>query len=156
MLIRCNMLQFVLVSHLLLAVSGASCTKETKNATAPAMPTSISILTRSWQLHVKQDGSGDIRYGSNPDDHAAFASNTFQYKTVVQRLMDHSQSSLDRRNNWWSVVELTGPAAGARRTMYCSDREMITKLFDRSVEKCSSERMRELWKANPENAGSKD
>ena len=47
----------------------------------------IDIYTPSgWSLTIKQDGSGQVGFGSHAVDFAGFEKNTFDFSNVIQKL----------------------------------------------------------------------
>jgi hypothetical protein len=92
----------------------------------------IDISTPSgWNLTIKQDGSGQVGFGSHAIDYAGFEKNTFDFSDVVQKLESklepHGSTSTHIAVSLWKKGETSINA------QYISDKSLVSKLFPKAI-----------------------
>ena len=107
----------------------------------------IDIHTSSgWSLSIKQDGSGQVGFGSHAVDFAGFEKNTFDFSDVIQKLESklESQGSLSTQIgvSLWKKGEISINAK------YISDKTLVSKLFEKALSAITynNERIEKIYK----------
>jgi hypothetical protein len=107
----------------------------------------IDISTPSgWRLTIKQDGSGQVGFGSHSVDFAGFEKNTFDFSEVVQKL----ETKLEP---WGSIsakiaVSLWNKSDTSMNAQYTSDKSLVSKFFEKALSAITynKERIEKIYK----------
>jgi len=107
----------------------------------------IDIYTPSgWSLTIKQDGSGEVGFGSDTTDFATFEKNTFNFSDVMQKLESklEPEGSLSTKIvvNLWEKDEIS------LDVQYISDKILVNKFFQKALSALTNnkERIEEIYK----------
>ena len=108
---------------------------------------SIDISTPSgWSLSIKQNGSGQVGFGSHAIDFAVFEKNTFDFSDVIQKLESklESQGSISTK----IVVSLWKKDETSINAQYISDKTMVSKFFQKALSAITynKERIEKIYK----------
>ncbi len=108
---------------------------------------SIDISTPSgWRLAIKQDGSGQVGFGSHAVDFAAFEKNTFNFFDVIQKLETklEPQGSISTQIG----VSLWKKRESSINAQYISDKTLVSKLFEKALSAITynKERIEKIYK----------
>ncbi len=108
---------------------------------------SVDISTPSgWRLTIKQDGSGQVGFGSHAVDFAGFEKNTFDFSDVIQKLEPklEPQGSISTQIavSLWKIGEISVNAK------YISDKSLVSKLFEKALSAITynKERIEKIYK----------
>lgn len=107
----------------------------------------IDISTPSgWSLTIKQDGSGQVGFGSHAIDFAIFEKNTFNFSDVIQKL----ESKLEPQGSISTkiVVSLWKKDETSINAQYISDKTMVSKFFQKALSAITynKERIEKIYK----------
>ncbi len=107
----------------------------------------IDISTPSgWRLTIKQDGSGQVGFGSHAVDFAGFEKNTFNFSDVIQNL----ESKLESRGSISTeiVVSLWKKGETSINAQYISDKTLVSKYFQKALAAIiyNKERIEKIYK----------
>ena len=107
----------------------------------------IDIFTPSgWSLTIKQDGSGQVGFGSHAVDFAGFEKNTFDFSDVIQKLEPklEPQGSISTQ----IAVSLWKEGETSINAKYISDKILVSKLFQKALSAITynKERIEEIYK----------
>ena len=107
----------------------------------------VDIHTPSgWSLTIKQDGSGQVGFGSHAVDFAGFEKNTFNFSDVIQKLESklepHGSISTQIAVSLWKKGETSINAK------YISDKELVRKFFQKALSAITNnqKRIEEIYK----------
>ena len=92
----------------------------------------IDISTPSgWSLTIKQDGSGQVGFGSHAVDFAGFEKNTFDFYDVIQKLETklEPQGSISTEIG----VSLWKEGETSVNAKYIFDKTLVSKFFQKAV-----------------------
>jgi len=107
----------------------------------------IDIHTPSgWILTIKQDGSGQVGFGSHTVDFAGFEKNTFDFSDVVQKL--EPKLELQGSISTEIGVSLWKKGETSVNAKYISDKTLVSKFFEKalSVITYNKKRIEEIYK----------
>ena len=93
---------------------------------------SVDISTPSgWSLTIKQDGSGQVGFGSHAVDFAGFEKNTFDFSDVIQKLEPklEPQGSISTEIG----VSLWKKGETSINAKYISDKTLVSKFFEKAL-----------------------
>jgi hypothetical protein len=107
----------------------------------------IDIHTPSgWILIIKQDGSGQVGFGSHAIDFAVFENNTFKFSDVIQKL----ESKLEPQGSISTqiAVSLWKKGETSINAKYISDKELVRKFFQKALSAITNnqKRIEEIYK----------
>jgi len=107
----------------------------------------VDIFTPSgWSLTIKQDGSGQVGFGSHATDFAGFEKNTFNFSDVIQKL----ESKLEPQGSISTkiAVSLWKKGDTSINAKYISDKTLVSKLFEKALSAITynKERIEEIYK----------
>jgi len=107
----------------------------------------IDISTPSgWSLTIKQDGSGQVGFGSHAVDFAGFEKNTFDFSNVIQKLEPklEPQGSISTEIG----VSLWKKGETSINAKYISDRILVSKFFEKALSAITynKERIEKIYK----------
>ena len=107
----------------------------------------IDIHTPSgWILTIKQDGSGQVGFGSHAVDFAVFEKNTFNFSDVIKKL----ESKLEPRGSISTQIAFSLWKEGETsiNAQYTSDKELVSKYFQKALSAIISnkERIAKIYK----------
>ncbi len=107
----------------------------------------IDIYTPSgWSLTIKQDGSGQVGFGSHAIDVVIFEKNTFNFSDVIQKL----ESKLEPQGSISTkiVVSLWKKDETSINAQYISDKTMVSKFFQKALSAITynKERIEKIYK----------
>ncbi len=108
------------------------CNDQTKINKGKNEYVTIDISTPSgWRLTIKQDGSGQIGFGSHAVDFAGFEKNTFNFSDVIQKLESklESQGSISKK----IAVSLWEKGDTTISAQYISDKTLVSKFFQKAL-----------------------
>jgi hypothetical protein len=107
----------------------------------------IDIYTPSgWSLTIKQDGSGQVGFGSHAVDFAGFEKNTFNFSDVIQKLEPKLEPkgsiSTEISVSLWKKGEISVNAK------YISDKTLVNNYFQKALSAITynKERIEEIYK----------
>ena len=108
---------------------------------------SVDISTPSgWRLTIKQDGSGQVGFGSHAVDFAGFEKNTFDFSAVIQKLEPklEPQGSISTQIG----VSLWKEGETSINAKYISDKTMVSKFFEKALSAITynKERIEKIYK----------
>jgi len=107
----------------------------------------IDIHTPSgWSLTIKQDGSGQVGFGSHAVDFAGFEKNTFDFSDVIQKLEPklEPQGSISTEIG----VSLWKKGETSINAKYISDKSLVSKFFEKALSAITynKERIEKIYK----------
>ncbi len=107
----------------------------------------VDIHTPSgWSLTIKQDGSGQVGFGSHAVDFAGFEKNTFDFSDVIQKLEPklEPQGSISTQ----IAVSLWKKDETSVNAKYISDKVLVSKLFQKALSAITynKERIEKIYK----------
>ena len=107
----------------------------------------IDFFTPSgWSLTIKQDGSGQVGFGSLATDFADFEKNTFNFSDVMQKL----ESKLEPEGSISTkiAVNLWESDESSINVQYISDKTLVNKFFQKALSAITNnkERIEEIYK----------
>jgi hypothetical protein len=107
----------------------------------------IDITTPSgWSLTIKQDGSGQVGFGSHAVDYAGFEKNTFHFPDIIQKLGSklESEGSISSK----IAVSLWKEGDTSVNAKYISDKELVSKYFQKALSAITfnKERIEKIYK----------
>lgn len=107
----------------------------------------IDIHTPSgWSLTIKQDGSGQVGFGTHIADFAGFEKNTFNFSEIIQKL----ESKLEPRGSISTqiAVSLWKKGETSINAKYISDKTLVSKLFEKALSAITynKERIEKIFK----------
>ena len=107
----------------------------------------IDFFTPSgWSLTIKQDGSGQVGFGSLATDFADFEKNTFNFSEVMQKL----ESNFEPEGSISSViaVNLWERDESSINVQYTSDKTLVNNFFQKALSTITinKERLEEIYK----------
>ena len=107
----------------------------------------IDISTPSgWSLTIKQDGSGQVGFGSHAVDFAGFEKNTFNFPDVIQKLEPklEPQGSISTEIG----VSLWKKGETSINAKYISDKTLVSKFFQKALAAITynKERIEKIYK----------
>ena len=107
----------------------------------------IDIFTPSgWSLIIKQDGSGQVGFGSHAVDFAGFEKNTFDFSDVIQKLEPklEPQGSISTQ----IAVSLWEKGETSVNAKYISDKTLVSKFFEKALSAITynKERIEKIYK----------
>ncbi len=107
----------------------------------------IDIFTPSgWSLTIKQDGSGQVGFGSHAVDFAGFEKNTFNFSDVIQKL----ESKLEPQGSISTqiAVSLWKKGETSVNAKYIFDKSLVSKFFEKALSAITynKERIEEIYK----------
>jgi len=92
----------------------------------------IDIYTPSgWSLTIKQDGSGEVGFGSDSTDFGNFEQNTFNFSDVMQKL--ESELETEGTISEQIAVNLWNEDETSLNVYYTSDKTIINKFFEKAL-----------------------
>lgn len=107
----------------------------------------IDFFTPSgWGLTIKQDGSGQVGFGSHATDFADFEKNTFNFSDVIQNLESklEPEGSISTKIavNLWEMDE------SSINVQYISDKTLVNMFFQKALSAITynKERIEEIYK----------
>lgn len=107
----------------------------------------IDFFTPSgWSLTIKQDGSGQVGFGSHATDFADFEKNTFNFSDVIQKLESklEPEGSISTKIavNLWEMDE------SSINVQYTSDKTLVNNYFQKALSAITynKERIEEIYK----------
>ena len=107
----------------------------------------IDIHTPSgWSLTIKQDGSGQVGFGSHAVDFAAFEKNTFDFPDVIQKL----EAKLEPQGSISTDIAVSLWRKGEKsiNAKYTSDKSLVSKFFQKALSAITynKKRIEEIYK----------
>ena len=107
----------------------------------------IDIFTPSgWSLTIKQDGSGQVGFGSHAVDFAGFEKNTFNFSDVIQKL----ESKLEPQGSISTKIDVSLWKKGETsiNAKYVSDKSLVSKFFQKALSAIiyNKERIEKIYK----------
>jgi len=107
----------------------------------------IDIHTSSgWSLTIKEDGSGQVGFGSHAVDFAGFEKNTFDFSDVIKKLESklESQGSISTE----IAVSLWKKGETSINAKYISDKTLVNKFFEKALSAITynKERIEKIYK----------
>jgi hypothetical protein len=99
-----------------------------------------------WSLVIKQDGSGQVGFGSHATDFAEFEKNTFNFSDVMEKLESklEPEGSIAKEIavNLWERDEIS------INVQYTSDKSLVNKFFQKALSAITDnkERIEEIYK----------
>jgi len=107
----------------------------------------IDIHTSSgWSLTIKEDGSGQVGFGSHAVDFAGFEKNTFDFSDVIKKLESklESQGSISTE----IAVSLWKEGETSINAKYISDKTLVNKFFEKALSAITynKERIEKIYK----------
>ena len=107
----------------------------------------IDISTPSgWSLIIKQDGSGQVGFGSHATDFAVFEKNTFNFSDVIQKL----ESKLEPQGSISTKIAVSLWKKGETSILaqYISDKTLVRKFFEKALSTITynKERLEKIYK----------
>jgi len=107
----------------------------------------VDIFTPSgWSLTIKQDGSGQVGFGSHSVDFAGFEKNTFDFSDVIQKLEPklEPQGSISTQ----IAVSLWKEGETSINAKYISDKTLVSKFFEKALSAITynKERIEKIYK----------
>jgi hypothetical protein len=107
----------------------------------------INISTPSgWRLTIKQDGSGQVGFGSHAVDFAGFEKNTFNFSDVIQKI----ESKLEPQGSISTkiAVSLWKKGETSINAKYISDKNLVSKYFQKAFSAITynKERIENIYK----------
>jgi hypothetical protein len=123
------------------------CKEQTQSDKIKSEYVTIDIYTPSgWSLTIKQDGSGEVGYGSHATDFAVFEKNTFNFSDVIQKL----ESKLEPEGSISTkiAVNLWEKDETSLDVQYISDKTLVNKFFQKALSAITvnKERIEEIYK----------
>ena len=108
---------------------------------------SVDISTPSgWSLTIKQDGSGQVGFGSHTVDFAGFEKNTFNFSDIIQKL----ESKLEPQGSISTKIAVSLWKRGdtSINAKYISDKTLVSKLFQKALSAITynKERIEKIYK----------
>jgi hypothetical protein len=107
----------------------------------------IDFFTPSgWSLTIKQDGSGQVGFGSLATDFSDFEKNTFNFSDVIQKLESKLEPggsiSTSIAVNLWEMDE------SSINVQYTSDKTLVNNYFQKALSAITynKERIEEIYK----------
>lgn len=107
----------------------------------------IDFFTPSgWSLTIKQDGSGQVGFGSLATDFSDFEKNTFNFSDVIQKLESklkpQGSISTNIAVNLWEMDE------SSINVQYTSDKTLVNNYFQKALSAITynKERIEEIYK----------
>lgn len=110
----------------------------------------ISIMSpTSWWLQIHRDGSGQVGFGALIHDVAGFPERTFRFKELYEALA--STCVTDGSISTDFAVAFMPSEATSAQSKYCSDAELMRKLFAKGIVAAnkSGTRVSELAETQP-------
>ena len=107
----------------------------------------IDIFTPSgWNLTIKQDGSGQVGFGSHATDFSVFEKNTFNFSDVINKL--ESKLELQGSISTKIAVSLWKKGETSINAQYISDKSLVSKLFQKALSAINhnKERIEKIYK----------
>ena len=92
----------------------------------------IDISTPSgWSLTIKQDGSGQVGFGSHAVDFAGFEKNTFNFSDAIQKL----EPKLEPRGSISTKIAISLWEKGDTtiNAQYISDKTLVSMFFQKAL-----------------------
>ena len=134
---------FIILECLILV----SCNEQTKVNKVKSEFVTIDIHTPSgWSLTIKQDGSGQVGFGSHAVDFAGFEKNTFNFPDVIQKLEPklEPQGSISTEIG----VSLWKKGETSINAKYISDKSLVSKFFQKALSALTynKERIEKIYK----------
>ena len=123
-----NIVIFIILVCLILI----GCNEQTKLTKIKSEFVKIDIFTPSgWSLTIKQDGSGQVGFGSHAVDFAGFEKNTFNFSDVIQKL----EPKLEPRGSISTeiAVSLWKKGETSVNAKYISDKTLASKFFQKAL-----------------------
>ena len=123
-----NIVIFIILACLILV----TCNEQTKVNKVKSEFVSVDISTPSgWSLTIKQDGSGQVGFGSHAVDFAGFEKNTFDFSDVIQKLEPklEPQGSISTEIG----VSLWKKGETSINAKYISDKTLVSKFFEKAL-----------------------
>ncbi|MBT8386501.1 MAG: hypothetical protein KJO12_03745 [Ignavibacteria bacterium] len=117
---------------ILVCLISVGCSDQTKLNNIKKEFINIDISTPSgWSLTIKQDGSGQVGFGSHAVDFAGFEKNTFNFSDVIQKLETklESQGSISTEID----VSLWKKDETSINAKYISDKSLVNNLFQKAL-----------------------
>jgi len=107
----------------------------------------IDISTPSgWRLTIKQDGSGQVGFGSHAVDFAVFEKSTFNFIDVIQKL----ELKLEPQGSITTeiAVSLWKKGETSVNAKYISDKILVIKFFEKALSAIiyNKERIEKIYK----------
>ena len=138
-----KILIFIILGSLILA----GCNDQPQLNKVKSEFVSVDIFTPSgWSLTIKQDGSGQVGFGSHAVDFAGFEKNTFDFSDVIQKLEPklEPQGSISTEIG----VSLWKKGETSINAKYISDKSLVSKFFEKalSVITYNKERIEKIYK----------
>ncbi len=134
---------FIILGCLILV----SCNEQTKVNKEQNEYVTVDISTPSgWRLTIKQDGSGQVGFGSHAVDFAGFEKNTFDFSDVIQKL----ESKLEPQGSISTEigVSLWKKGETSVNAKYISDKNLVSKFFEKALSAITynKERIEKIYK----------
>lgn len=107
----------------------------------------IDFYTPSgWSLTIKQDGSGQVGFGSHATDFAVFEENTFNFSNVIQKL--ETKLEVEGSISTKIAVNLWEEGETSLIVQYISDKTLVNKFFQKALSTITynKERIEEIYK----------
>ena len=123
-----KILIFIILGYLILA----GCNEQPQLNKVKSEFVTIDISTPSgWSLTIKQDGSGQVGFGSHAVDFAGFEKNTFDFSDVIQKLEQklEPQGSISTE----IAVSLWKEGDTSINAKYISDKFLVSKFFEKAL-----------------------
>ncbi len=124
-----------------------SCNEQTKVNKVKSEYVTIDISTPSgWSLTIKQDGSGQVGFGSHAVDFAGFEKNTFNFSDVIQKL--EPKLELQGSISAEIAVSLWKKGETSINAKYISDKTLVSKFFEKALAAITynKERIEKIYK----------
>jgi hypothetical protein len=138
-----NILKYLIPGCLILI----GCNEQTQTNKIKSEYAAIDFFTPSgWSLVIKQDGSGQVGFGSHATDFAEFEKNTFNFSDVMKQLESklESEGSISTKIavNLWEMDETS------INVLYTSDKSLVNNFFQKALSAITNnkERLEEIYK----------
>jgi hypothetical protein len=124
-----------------------ACNDQTQLSKIKSEYVNIDISTPSgWRLTIKQDGSGQVGFGSHIADFSTFQKNTFNFSDVIQKL----ESKLEPQGSISTQIAFSLWKKGETsvNAKYISDKNLVSKFFEKALSAITynKERIEEIYK----------
>jgi len=137
----------IVIFIILVCLNLVSCNEQPQLNKIKSEFVSVDIFTPSgWSLTIKQDGSGQVGFGSHAVDFAGFEKNTFDFSDVIQKLETklEPQGSISTQ----IAVSLWEKGETSVNAKYISDKTLVGKFFEKALSTITynKEKIEKLYK----------